>query len=163
MSVGVIIFSAILGGRFISEYFYMVPINYWAVLVSAVLAMVWGFVWYGPLFGKMWIREMGWTDEQVKMGQSKSMMKQYVLQALGALVMAFVLAHSLYFAQMILHEQGMSLALQAAFWNWLGFVLPVTLASVLWDGKSWKWLGISAGYYLVVLATMGLVIAYWSI
>jgi hypothetical protein len=141
----------------------MVPINYWAVVVCAVLAMVWGFVWYGFLFSKAWIREMGWTPEEVAKGRSQNMTKQYATQAVGALVMAFVFAHALYFAQMILHEQGASLALQGAFWNWLGFVLPVSLAAVLWEGKSWKWLGISAGYYLVVLSTMGLVIAYWPV
>ena len=37
----------------------MMSVNYWAVFVSAIASMVIGSIWYGPLFGKMFIREMG--------------------------------------------------------------------------------------------------------
>lgn len=39
----------------------MVPVNYLAILVAAVLSMVLGFLWYGPLFGKEWTKLMGVT------------------------------------------------------------------------------------------------------
>ena len=52
--------------------------------------------------------------------------------------------------------------LQGGFWNWLGFVMPVTLGIVLWEGKSWKLFGINAGYYLVSLPIMGVILAMWS-
>ena len=123
--------------------------------------MVWGFVWYGPLFGKLWIKEMGWSDEAVKMGRTKSMTMQYTLQTLGALVMAFVFSHIFVFSTTYIHETGLMAAFNAGFWNWLGFVAPVTLTSVLWDGKSWKLWMLNSGYYLVVLLTMGLIFAYW--
>ncbi|MBI3341870.1 DUF1761 domain-containing protein, partial [Candidatus Curtissbacteria bacterium] len=34
-------------------------INYMAVVAAAVVNMVLGFLWYGPLFGKPWMKMMG--------------------------------------------------------------------------------------------------------
>ena len=38
---------------------------------------------------------------------------------------------------------------QAGFWNWLGFIVPVMLATVLWEGRKWKLWLFSIAYYLV--------------
>ncbi len=40
-----------------------VPINYLAVVVAAIANMVLGFLWYGSLFGKQWIKLSGFTAE----------------------------------------------------------------------------------------------------
>lgn len=37
-----------------------VPINYVAVVLAAVANMILGFVWFGPLFGKLWILTNGY-------------------------------------------------------------------------------------------------------
>ena len=127
-----------------------------------VVMMVLGYVWYGPLFGKKWSHLMGWSDDAVREMQSKGNMgKSYGIMAVGALVMAFVLAHSLIFASAYLHESGISAGLQTGFWNWLGFVVPLTLGPVLWEGKSWKLWMLNAGYYLVGLLLMGVLLALW--
>lgn len=145
----------------------MVPINYLAVLVAAIVAFVLGWLWFGPVFGKAWMASQGKNMDEMttKMKSDSSfkskMMKSYSIVALMSLVMAFVLAHSLIFAATYLNVSGWSAALQAGAWNWLGFVVPVSVGSVLWDGKSWKWWCITAGYYLVSLILMSLVLAYW--
>src|SRR3989344_8564759 len=109
----------------------MVPVNYLAVFAAAVSAMVWGFLWYGPLFGKTWQQLMGWTKVQMTAKPNQAEMgKLYGIQALGSLFMAFVLSHALVFAKAYLGETGISAGLQTGFWNWLGFVAPVTLGSV---------------------------------
>jgi hypothetical protein len=56
---------------------------------------------------------------------------------------------------------GVAAGLQAAFWNWLGFVAPVTIGSVLWESRPWKFWFITAGYYLVVLLINGAILAAW--
>jgi hypothetical protein len=143
----------------------MVPVNYWAVLVAAVLSMVLGSLWYGPLFGKTWIRLMGWSKSDVEKGRKEmngaKMAKQYGIQAVGSLFMAFVLAHALVFAKAYLHEEGISAGLQTGFWNWLGFIAPVTLTSVLWEGKPWKLWLINNSYNLVTLMAMGVLLSLW--
>ncbi len=140
----------------------MVPINYWAVIVSAVAAMGLGYLWYGPLFGKQWIALMGWSKGEMDRKMKEGVGPQYLLQAAGALVMAYVLAHSIIFASAFLQQSGLVGGLQAAFWAWLGFVAPVSMGSVLWDGKPWKLWALNSGYFLVTLLVMGAILGYWA-
>jgi hypothetical protein len=140
----------------------VVPINYVAVLAAAVVSMVVGFLWYGPLFGKMWIKGMGWTKADMEKAKKKGMAKQYGLMFVGSLVMAYVLAHATVFAAAYTHMMGVPAGLMSGLWNWLGFVAPVTLGSVLWEGKSWKMWALNNGYYLVTLLAMGVVLAVWT-
>ena len=39
-----------------------------AGLVVAVLNMVVGFIWYGPLFSKLWMREVGLSEKEIGNG-----------------------------------------------------------------------------------------------
>ncbi len=144
-------------------------INYLAVLVSAVASMIIGALWYGPLFGKQWIALMSWTNEQMETMKAKGgameanggMKKAYSIMFIGSLVMAWVLAHALIFASTYLGTSGASSGLMGAFFNWLGFVGPVTLTPVLWEGKSWKLWLLNNGYYLVTLSVMGIILSLW--
>lgn len=139
-----------------------VPINYWAVVVSAVAAMALGALWYGPLFGKQWMALMGINMGNLDAAKKKGMMKSYALMFVGSLVMAYVLAHALVFASAYLKAEGVSAGLTAGFWNWLGFIAPVTLGSVLWEGKSWKLWFLNNGYQLTTMCAMGVILALWK-
>lgn len=144
----------------------MVPINYLAVLGAAVVAIGLGFLWFGPLFGRQWMASLGISPEKMEAmkaeAMAKGMNKTYALLALSTLVMSYVLAHALIFASSYLNTSGYSAGLQAGFWNWLGFVMPITLGSVLWDNKSWTYFAITSGYYLVALLVMGMILALWT-
>ena len=140
----------------------IIPINYLAVVGAAIVSMVTGFLWYGPLFGKPWMKEMGWTKADMTKEKQKGMSKAYGFMFLGSLVMSFVLSHALVFASEYLGTEGVNAGLQTGFWNWLGFVVPVTLGSVLWEGKSMKLWFLNIGYYLVALLAMGIVLALWK-
>ncbi len=135
----------------------VVPINYVAVVVAAIASMILGFLWYGPLFGKQWMKLSGVT--MPKNGPPPGMWKNYLLALIGSLVMAFVLTHSLVFAGAYLGVTGVSAGLHAGFWNWLGFIAPVTLGSVLWEGKSWKLWCLNNAYQLISLLVMGVILA----
>lgn len=139
-----------------------VPVNYLAVLACAIISMVIGSVWYGPFFGKQWMALSGMSMDKVNAGKAKGMGKAYALMFVGSLVMAFVLSHALIFAAAYLKEEGVSAGLMTGFWNWLGFVAPVTLSTVLWDGKPWKLWVLNNGYHLVTLCIMGVVLALWK-
>ena len=43
-----------------------VEINFLAVLVCGVVSMIIGATWYGPLFGKKWMKEEGSTEEELR-------------------------------------------------------------------------------------------------
>jgi uncharacterized protein YacL len=135
----------------------MIPVDYLSVLVAGIAAMILGALWYGPVFGKPWMRMMGFTKENMKAMK----MTPAVAMALGfvaALVMAYVLAQLLALAEMTYGELSLSGALQDAFLVWLGFVAPVTLGVVIWEGKPWKLWFLNAGYYLVSLSIMAAII-----
>jgi hypothetical protein len=143
----------------------MVPINYWAILVCGIASMVLGSLWFGPLFGKPWQKLMGWenVDAAKKEEMMKGMTKSYVFAFVGALVMAYALAHSLVFAQAYLKVSGSSAALQGAFWTWLGFIAPVTMSSILWEGKSWKLWTLTNAYYLIQLLIFAFILVSWKV
>ncbi|MCB0443120.1 MAG: DUF1761 domain-containing protein, partial [Flavobacterium sp.] len=42
--------------------------NFYAILVAALSTLLVGFVWYGPLFGKAWMAENGFSEEELKQG-----------------------------------------------------------------------------------------------
>ena len=138
-----------------------VPINYLAVIVAAVANFVLGGIWFGPLFGKKWFKLSGITQSRIDEAKNKGMAKSYVLMFLGSLVMAFVLSHALVFASSYMDQHGVYAGLTAGFWNWLGFVVPVTIGVVLWDLKPWKYWLITYSYYLVGLCLMGAILAVW--
>ena len=139
----------------------MVPVSYWAVLIAAAASMVLGFLWYGPIFGKQWLRLTGMTEAQVNEAKGKDMTLSYVLMAVGSLLMAYVLSHALVFATSYFLTSGISAGLTVGFWNWLGFIAPVTLGAVLWEGKSWHLWLLNNGYYLLTLLVMGAILAGW--
>ena len=139
-----------------------VPINYAAVLVAALASQVIGFVWYGPLFGKTWMKLSGVTPDKIDAAKASGMGKTYLLAALGSLVMSYVLAHALIFAAAYFKMNGLSAGLMSGFWNWLGFIAPVTLGAVLWEGKPWALWALLNSYYLVSLLVMGVILSLWT-
>jgi hypothetical protein len=52
--------------------------------------------------------------------------------------------------------------LNAAFWNWLGFFLPVQMGRVAWEMKRWGLVVINSSFDLVRLLLFGLILAYWQ-
>jgi hypothetical protein len=139
-----------------------IPINWWAILVTTIISVVLGSLWYGPLFGKTWMSSVGISMPSVITPEIKKMMyRSYLLVIIGSILMNFVLLHSITFGSAYLQITGVMIGLQAAFWNWLGFVVPVSLGPVLWENRPWKYWFITAGYYLVVLLINGPILAAW--
>ncbi len=139
-----------------------VYVNYLALVAAAVANMALGFVWFGPLFGKQWMAMMGMTPEKMDAAKNKDgMWKGYALAFLGSLLMAYVLQHSIVFAGSYLDVAGIEAGLVTGFWSWLGFIAPVTLGTVLWEGKSWKLWFLTNGYYLISVLIMGPILALW--
>jgi len=134
-----------------------ISINYFAVLTAAIANMGLGFLWYGPIFGKLWIKLMGFSEEKIAAAKSKGMTKKYSLMIISTLVMVFVLAH---FAK-AWNAQGIQGAFELAFWIWLGFIAPTFLGSVLWEERPWALYGLNVGFYLVSLFISAVILVFW--
>ena len=136
----------------------LVDVNYVAVLAAAIASFVIGAVWYSPmLFGKMWMKLSNVSDKEMKKAKEKGMTKNFAVQFLASLVMAYVLAHFVQYTQSSTITEGML----TGFWIWLGFIATVMIGMVLWEGKPWKLYFIKAGHELVALAVMGAILAVW--
>ncbi len=136
-----------------------VPINYLAVIIAAVANIVLGFIWYGPLLGKPWAKLSGINMD--KRPASGIMARNMLIMIIGSFLMSWVLAHALIFGNAYLHTSGASSGIMVGFFNWLGFVAPISIGVVLWENKSIKLWFINAGYYLISFCLMGVILAKW--
>lgn len=132
-------------------------VNFWAILVAAVVSFIVGWLWYSPvLFGNVWMKAMGMTKE--KMAHSQKNMAVTMLVALIAQFMiAFILAHFISGMGAV----GWMESIVVAFWAWLGFVALISLGTVLWEGKSMKLFWINSIHWLVALAIQAAIISAW--
>ncbi len=132
-------------------------INYWAVLCAAIVGFVIGWTWYGPLFGKQWIKLMKFTPKDFK--RMKSMPATYMFSGfIGLLLTTYVLAHFVDY----LEADTFGLGARMAFWLWLGLVAPVQYGVFLWEGKPFKLFLLNTAQTLVALVVMTGILAIWA-
>ena len=141
-----------------------ININYFAVILCVVVGMPVGFLWFGPLFGKAWAKHMGMENMEKPSGAT--MAKPMLLYAFGSLLIAWVLACSIEVWRPSSWKVGVDQApwvygLNAAFWTWLGFFLPLQIGRVAWEQKGWRLVAINAGFDGVRLIIFSLILAYW--
>jgi hypothetical protein len=124
------------------------------IVVSMILSVALGFVWYGPLFGRQWMKLSGivMPDQKPSM---KVMMKPMILSLIGAFLLAFGLTSVTAFHNAYWHVTGIGADLSFAFFLWIAFMVPPYLNLTGWEGKSWKLFFINTGYWLVLLLLMG--------
>lgn len=137
----------------------MMSANWWALLVSAVAAMVVGAFWYGPLLGQQWMHAMGWDpNDKAKMEQmKKGVGLNYFWQFIASILMAYILSSFIYSMNMAGWMGGVTVA----FWAWLGFVLTIKFGDSLWGGrKALFW--ISSGNMLITMLVMGAILGAWK-
>jgi hypothetical protein len=127
-------------------------INYVAVIVAIVANFILGFIWYTPLFGKAWARELK-MDTSVK-PTGGQMAKGLITTLIGNFLLVYVFAHNIEAWTFVPNMNEMSAAgtiLNSAIFTWLGFFVPVDLNTVMWEGKSWKFFFINTVYHLLTL------------
>nr|HMU05558.1 DUF1761 domain-containing protein [Saprospiraceae bacterium] len=44
----------------------MIALNFWVVLATGLIPMAVGALWYGPLFGKVWMKEADMSMEKIQ-------------------------------------------------------------------------------------------------
>lgn len=136
-------------------------INFIAVLVSAVVAFVIGFLLHGPVAGKLWMR----LANIVPTGKEKfsDMVPQMLWNLLANIVTAgvFAMILNLVFTSSLM---GPATAMRGAimgFWIWLGFIVTGSSMEVIWMGKNYKLWLFEIISSLIMLATMGAILACW--
>jgi hypothetical protein len=134
-----------------------ISINYLAALIAAVGTFALGAVWYSPvLFAKPWLKAHGYTPEkleQMKQGMGRS----YALSFVCYLVMAVVVGVFVSWTGASSLGDGLRLGL----YIWVGFAATIGLTAWLFSERKFATYVIDAGYQLVYLLLMGMIMASW--
>lgn len=129
-------------------------INWLAVIAAAVSTFVIGGLWYSPiLFGKVWMKANGFSEEQLSGGSPAII---FGVSGLFALVMAANLAAFLNFDGLTL-----GFAVGAGVAAGLGFAAMGLGIVALFERRNFTYILINGGYLTVAFAVMGLIIGVW--
>ena len=126
-------------------------VNFVGVVISAVVAMVLGFIWYIPLFGKQWTALTGMTQEQMQSGAGPM---GYAIQFVAAVIAAYALALFIRPLEIVSLFGGLKLGLLVG----VGFVATAFAGNYMFGKRSLNLYLIDAGYQVVVLAVMGAIL-----
>lgn len=144
-----------------------IHVSFLAIAIAVVVNFIFGYIWYTPLFGRAWAKEVGLDFD--KKPPTNALLKSLGLNVLANFFLAYVLAHDL--AAWTPKTWGLttpglspiSQSFTAAFYIWLGFVVPVLINLVAWEKKSWKLFAINGGYYFITLLIAALIITHLSV
>jgi Protein of unknown function (DUF1761) len=123
--------------------------NLLAIMVAAAAGFLIGGLWYGPLFGKAWMEEHGFNEEQLRNG---NMLKIYGLTFAFSVLSAVFLGHLLAF-----FDTNARSTLMISLGIAIGYIIPAIGTNYLFSRKSGRLFAIDAGYWLLFYAAMGLV------
>lgn len=139
----------------------MLPINIVSVLVSAVVAFVLGFLFHGPVTGKLWMKlaDIHPTGNEKLSDMIPQMLWNFLVNFVTAFVMAMIFV--LVFSSSLMGPATWFRGSIMGIWLWLGFLVTSSSIGVIWMKQSYKlWLFESACSF-VVMATMGAILAGW--
>ena len=141
--------------------------NWLAILVSALIPLIIGAIWYHPkVFGTAWMHATGITEAKIK---TMSPAKAYIM----ALVLSVILSFYLYINVMIggpddmRHGQELFMTFKhgAAHGAFLAIFVafPVLATNAIFEMKSAKYIFINVFYWIVSLALMGGALNGWPV
>lgn len=136
-----------------------IHINYTAVIIAVVANFIFGFLWYTPLFGKAWAKEMKF--DMTQRPPASVFVKGLIIMVIGNFLMAYVFAHNIaawgFVPETVEMSKGQN-AMMAAIFTWIGFYLPGDLTRVAWERHSWKLFFINTVYHLLTLVIAAMIL-----
>ena len=153
-------------------------INFAALFIAAIVTLVTGFIWYSPkVFGTIWMKENNLTQEELKSGNMLKIFGfTYVFSLMITMTLMSLTIHQSGAVGMVggpplmdsakpsfaafMADYGMAYrtfkhgALHG-FMSGLFFAFPLIGINGLFERKSWKYIFIHAGYWMLTLTLMG--------
>jgi hypothetical protein len=133
---------------------FFIQVNWIAVILGGVFNMLVGSLWYGPLFGKLWLKVIGKKQEDI---QSSATM--YLLPLAASLVASYILAVLIAGLGITLWWQGLIMGIVV----WLGIGATATFTTGTFEDVPRGAWALFALYQLVVYTVQGLVFAVWRL
>ncbi|MCR4033623.1 MULTISPECIES: DUF1761 domain-containing protein [Flavobacterium] len=153
-------------------------INFVALLLAAIVTLVVGFIWYSPkVFGTIWMKENNLTQEELRKG---NMLKIFGLTYIFSLMITMTLmsltihqsgaigmvggpplidsakpSFAAFMADYGMAYRTFKHGALHGFMSGLFFAFPLIGINGLFERKSWKYIFIHTGYWLIILTLMG--------
>ncbi|MFZ1702850.1 MAG: DUF1761 domain-containing protein [Saprospiraceae bacterium] len=161
-------------------------LNWYIILATGLIPNIVGFVWYGPLFGKEWMKESGISPDPANV----NMVKLTLFTLLFGVLLALALT------TMVIHQMAVQSALMSADFSnpdsevykyFLDFMsrfgdnfrtfkhgalhgllagitvfFPVIGCNAMYEGKSWKYIFINTGFWTACAIIMGGIICAFA-
>ncbi len=159
--------------------------NLVVLFLAALIPLVIGFIWYSPkVFGNAWMKAAEMTEDKMKgANMARTFIWTYVLSLLAAFGLNFMVVHQWHIYSILIDEPGFNDPGSetgqyiAAFMERYGsnfrtfghgflhgiigslaIVLPVLGINAMFERKSFSYIAINAGFWIVSFALMGGVI-----
>ncbi len=164
------------------------PTNFWLFFVVGLIPLVVGAIYYSEaLLGKKWMRLNGFTPEFLKEGNPIVLFgSTYLLSVLIAFAFSGIVVHQTSIFQTMMPEvmeegskaQAQFEELMAQYGNnfrnlkhgaihgvifSIFFVLPLIAINALFERKTWSYIFIHVGYWLITLSIMGAVMSAYLV
>ncbi|MBQ4822125.1 DUF1761 domain-containing protein [Aquimarina sp. MMG016] len=127
-------------------------INWLSVFIATLSSFVLGGIWYGPLFGRTWMKLFNFSEEVLK--------KRSVPKTFGiSILLAFIAALNL--ELFIGIEADVTFGTMAGFFAGFGWVATFLGILYIFEMQSLKAYLINAGYCTISLTIMGAILGAW--
>jgi hypothetical protein len=151
--------------------------------------MILGFIWYNPkVFGKAWLAGAGLTEEAARKDFNMPLVLglNFVFSFLIAISLHFMTIHQFGLQSLVIPEHGKEVAEGSAAlaaqvmdaykgsYRSFGhgalhgaivaifFVFPLLAGGALFERRTWKYILINAGYWIIALTVMGGIVCQFS-
>lgn len=120
-----------------------------STLAATAAAFAVGGLWYGPLFGKTWMAEWQFAEEdKAKVKPARLFALTLLFEGISAFFLGHLLTHT---------AQGAYRTMMISTGIGLGFVGPALVVNYLYAARSLRLTLIDVGHWLAVYAAMGAV------
>lgn len=162
--------------------------NFMIIAVAAIVPLFMGFLWYNPkLFGNAWMKECGFTLESIGKPNPIIFLWCYLLSFLLAFILSPFVIHQFGVFSVLINEPGIADSTSevgAYFADFMAkygtnfrtfkhgalhgtmvglfIVIPVMGTNAMFEKKTFKYVMINSGYWIVSIALMGGIICQFA-
>jgi Protein of unknown function (DUF1761) len=135
-------------------------VNYFAIVVAAIVSFMFGWLWYGVLLSKQWLDAVGKSEKEIK-GEGGPSPMPFVIAFIAQLIMAWMLAGVI--GHLGPGEVTLRNGVVTAIFVWLGFVITTLAVNNAFEAAKPALTLIDGGHWLGVLLLQGIVIGLMGV
>jgi hypothetical protein len=136
---------------------HLLLVNYWGVLTAAVIAFIFGNLYYMAL-SKPYMAAHGYSNEEIAAKSGEVPIRPMIITFFATLIMSFM------FYGILTHMPAFDIrnGIISAVLLWIGFIATSQAVGYAFMGKSLKAWVIDSGHWLLSLIIQGVVLGWFG-